>query len=94
MSAEDWLQAAKAEEERLLNEIAKTTLYQQLQAVRAVIALYEVPTEAAAAPEQHAPTVPSTRTNTQSSRHSFRKVNAFTDLAEAAPEASPRATPQ
>jgi hypothetical protein len=94
MSAEGWLQAAKGEEERLIDEIAKTTLYKQLEAVRAVIALYEVPTEAPAAPEQHAPTMPSTRTNAQSSRHGFKKANAFSDLAEAAPEATSRPGPQ
>jgi hypothetical protein len=40
MSAEDWLQAAKAEEQRLLREIMKSDLYLQLEAVRAVIAVY------------------------------------------------------
>jgi hypothetical protein len=40
MSAEDWLRAAKAEEQRLLGEIAKTDLYKQLETVRAVLAVY------------------------------------------------------
>jgi len=40
MSADDWLQAAKAEEQRLLREIMKSDLYLQLEAVRAVIAVY------------------------------------------------------
>ena len=41
MSAEDWLRAAKAEERRLLGEIAKTNLYRQLEAVRGVLAAYQ-----------------------------------------------------
>ena len=41
MSAEDWLRAAKTEEQRLLGEIAKTDLFRQLEAVRAVIAIYQ-----------------------------------------------------
>ena len=94
MSAEGWLQAAKNEEERLFAEIAKTTLYKQLEAVRAVITLYEGTTEPHTAPEQHAPAMPSTRTNGQVSRQGFKKVNAFSDLAEAAPEASSRPGPQ
>jgi hypothetical protein len=40
MSSEDWLRAAKAEEQRLLGEIVKTDLYKQLDTVRAVIAVY------------------------------------------------------
>ncbi len=40
MSAEDWLQAAKAEELRLLREIMKSDLYLQLEAVRTVISVY------------------------------------------------------
>jgi hypothetical protein len=40
MSADDWLQAAKAEEQRLLREIMKSDLYLQLEAVRAVISVY------------------------------------------------------
>jgi hypothetical protein len=94
MSAEDWLQSAKAEEQRLFDEIAKTTLYKQLQAVRAVISVYEetpAPPETAA---QHAPTVPSTRTSGQASRHSFKTVNAFNDPSAAAGDASSRASSQ
>jgi hypothetical protein len=41
MSAEDWLRAAKAEEQRLLVEIMKTDLYRQLEVVRAVLAVYQ-----------------------------------------------------
>jgi hypothetical protein len=41
MSADDWLRAAKAEEQRLLSEIMKTDLYKQLEAVRAVLAVYQ-----------------------------------------------------
>ncbi len=48
MSAEDWLLAAKVEEQRLLSELAKTDLFKQLEAVRAVIAAYQ---GKAAAPE-------------------------------------------
>jgi len=40
MSADDWLRVAKAEEQRLLREIMKSDLYLQLEAVRAVIAVY------------------------------------------------------
>jgi hypothetical protein len=40
MSAEDWLRAAKSEEQRLLGEITKTDLYKQLEAVRGVLAVY------------------------------------------------------
>ena len=94
MSAEGWLQAAKGEEERLIDEIAKTTLYKQLEAVRAVITLYEGTTEPHTAPEQHGPTMPSSRTNGQAPRHGFKKANAFSDLAEAAPEANSRPGPQ
>jgi hypothetical protein len=41
MSAQDWLRAAKTEEQRLLREIMKTDFYKQLEAVRTVIAVYE-----------------------------------------------------
>jgi hypothetical protein len=40
VSADDWLQAAKAEEQRLLREIMKSDLYLQLEAVRAVLSVY------------------------------------------------------
>jgi len=49
MSAEDWLLAARVEEQRLLGELAKTDLFKQLEAVRAVIAAYQ---GKVAAPEQ------------------------------------------
>jgi hypothetical protein len=94
MSAEDWIQAAKAEEQRLFDEIAKTTLHKQLQAVRPVISVYE---ETAAPPEtagQHAPTLPSTRTHGQASRHSFKTANAFSDAPAAGADSSSRASPQ
>jgi hypothetical protein len=94
MSVEGWLQAAKTEEERLIDEIAKTTLYKQLEAVRAVITLYEGTTEAYTTPEQHGPTMASSRTNGQAPRHGFKKANAFSDLAEATPEAKSRPGPQ
>jgi hypothetical protein len=88
MSADSWLEAAKTEEERLLAEIAKTTLYKQLVAVRAVIALYDgIPTPATT-PEEHGPAA--VRTIGQASRHTFKTANAFTDLADAAAEGSPR----
>jgi hypothetical protein len=61
MSADSWLRAAKIEEERLLAEIAKTTLYNQLVAVRAVIALYEGTAAPPEPLEQHGPRVPPTR---------------------------------
>ena len=41
MSAEDWLRVAKTKEKRLLGEIAKTDLFRQLEAVRAVLAVYQ-----------------------------------------------------
>ena len=88
MSADNWLRAAKTEEERLIAEIAKTTRYKQLQAVRAVISVYEEP---AAPPEtagHYAPAVPSMRTNGQASRHSFKTANAFSDPPAAAGDAS------
>ena len=41
MSAENWMNAARTEEQRLLGEIAKTDLFKQLEAVRRVIAVYQ-----------------------------------------------------
>jgi hypothetical protein len=90
MSADSWLEAAKIEEGRLLAEIAKTTLYKQLVAVRAVIALYDGTPAPATTPEQLGATVPAMRTSGQASRHTFKTANAFTDLADAAAEGSPR----
>lgn len=92
MSAENWLQAAKAEEQRLFDEIAKTTLYRQLQAVRAVIAVYEETAAPLETSGQHGPTASSTRTNGQGSRHSFKTANAFGDPSVA--DATSRASPQ
>jgi hypothetical protein len=90
MSAEDWLQAARTEEQRLLDEIAKTTLYKQLDAVRTVIALYQSTTEPPKTSEQSAATVAATKPNGQTSRHSFKAANAFSDLPDAAADATSR----
>jgi hypothetical protein len=46
MAMEDWLRAARAEEHRLLGEMMKTDLYKQLEAVRAVLAVYQGKTPA------------------------------------------------
>jgi hypothetical protein len=70
MSAEEWLRAVKTEEQRLLDEMSKTILYKQLEAVRTVIAVYEGPAESRDILEH--PGAP--RTNGQ---HSFKKANAF-----------------
>jgi hypothetical protein len=94
MSADNWLRAAKTEEERLIAEIAKTTLYKQLQAVRAVISVYERTAAPPETPTQHAPTVPSTPTNGQASRRVFKTANAFSDVAPAGADASSRSSPQ
>jgi hypothetical protein len=89
MSAEAWLQATKTEEQRLLDEIAKTTLYKKLQAVRAVIDLYQ---NTAEPPNTSAATVGATKPNGQTSRHSFKAANAFSDLPDADTDAPrPRA---
>ena len=78
MSAEDWLRAAKTEEQRLLGEIMKTDLYKQLDAVRTVIAVYQGVAESpAAAPG----TVVSTRANGPASERSFKTANAFSEYA-------------
>jgi hypothetical protein len=92
MSAENWLRATKVEEQRLLDEIAKTTLYKQLMAVRAVISVYEETAQPTETSEQRAPTMPSTRTNGQASRHGFKTANAFSDSPAA--DAGSRASPQ
>jgi hypothetical protein len=91
MSADNWLEAVKTEEQRLLAEIVKTTLYKQLAAVRAVIAVYEDTSEASAA---QLPTgVPaSARTNGSAPRHSFKTANAFSDAPTV--DASSRGSPQ
>ena len=94
MSAEDWIHAAKTEEQRLLDEIAKTTPYKQLQAVRAVISVYDEAAQAPKTSEQSAATVPATKPNGQTSRHSFKAANAFSDLPDAAADAASRARMQ
>ena len=72
MSAQDWLRAAKAEEQRLLREIMKTVFFKQLEAVRTVIAVYEGTAESAAAKEPEAAArAISTRANGPASQHSF-----------------------
>ena len=80
MSAEDWLRAVKIEEQRLLDEISKTVLYKQLEAVRAVIAVYEGTAEPRDTPEQ----LGATRANGQ---HNFKKANAF-NASDAAGDAT------
>jgi hypothetical protein len=90
MSAEEWLRAANTEEQRLLDEIAKTTLYKQLEAVRTVIALYQGTTEPSKTSEQSTATVAATKPNGQTSRHSFKAANAFSDLPDAAADATSR----
>jgi hypothetical protein len=94
MSAEDWLRTAKAEEQRLFDEIAKTALYKQLAAVRAVIAVYEETSESTATPVPTSVPVPSARTNGSAARHSFKTANAFSDTPAASADASSRAGPQ
>jgi hypothetical protein len=82
MSADDWLRAAKTEEQRLLGEIMKTDLYKRLDAVRTVIAVYQGAAESpAAAPTQPAATVVSTRANGPTSERSFKTANAFSEYA-------------
>ena len=94
MSAASWLEAAKAEEHRLFDEIVKTTLYKQLAAVRAVIAVYEDTSESAATPLPAGAPTPSARTNGSASRHSFKTANAFSDTPAASTDANSRANPQ
>ena len=90
MSAEEWLRAANTEEERLLDELAKTILYKRLEAVRTVIALYQGTAEPSKTSEQPAATVAATKPNGQTSRHNFKAANAFSDLPDAASDASSR----
>jgi hypothetical protein len=95
MPATQWLQAAKSEEQRLLREIMKTSFYKQLEAVRAVIAVYEsTAASAGAAPAEPAATAVPTRANGQTSQHSFKLANAFTEFSDAAGDASLRSKPQ
>jgi len=91
MSAEGWLEATKAEEQRLLDEITKTTLYKQLAAVRAVIAVYEDTSSPTTMPTG---TPASARTNGSAARHSFKTANAFSDSPSASTDASSRGSPQ
>jgi hypothetical protein len=92
MSAQDWLQAAKAEEQRLLREIMKTVFFKQLEAVRTVIAVYEGTAETAAGKEREA--VISMRANGPTSQHSFKAANAFSEISELAGDVNSRAKPQ
>ena len=94
MSSEGWLQAATTEEERLLAEIVKTTLYKQLAAVRAVIAVYEDASESSATPLPTGAPVASARPNGSASRHGFKTANAFSDAPASGTDASSRASPQ
>ena len=93
MSAENWLEAVKTEEQRLLAEIVKTTLYKQLDAVRTVIAVYEGTSEPSKTPEQSAATIAATRTNGHTSRHTYKTANAFRDPSDVAADASSRPSP-
>jgi hypothetical protein len=94
MSAEDWVRAAKTEEERLLAEIAKTTLYKQLEAVRAVLAVYEGTTAVPEAdPAGTSAAAASTRTNGATSPRSFKTANAFSGAADAAADSGSRPRP-
>jgi hypothetical protein len=92
MSAEDWLRAVKTEEQRLLDEIMKTDLYKQLDAVRTVISVYQGTAESSTV----APTQPtaSTRANGPVSERSFKMANVFTEGSDAAGDASTRPRPQ
>jgi hypothetical protein len=94
MSADNLLQAARAEEERLFAEIAKTTLYKQLEAVRAVLAVYEVTTAVPEAEQARASAAASTRTNGATSPRSFKTANAFSGAADAAADSGSRPRPQ
>jgi hypothetical protein len=94
MSGDNWLEATRVEEQRLLDEITKTTLYKQLAAVRAVIAVYEDTSGSSVTPVPTGAPVPSARTNGSASRHSFKSANAFSDTPVAAGDASSRANPQ
>ena len=92
MPADDWLRAVKTEEQRLLDEIMKTDLYKQLDAVRTVISVYQGTAESSTV----APTQPtaSTRANGPVSERSFKMANVFTEASDAAGDASMRSRPQ
>lgn len=75
MSSDDLVRAAKNEEQRLLTEIMKTELYRQLEAVRAVIAVYPPMAEqAAVATMQSGPMISPQANGAASERNS--KANA------------------
>jgi hypothetical protein len=90
MSAEDWLLAAKTEEQRLLGEISKTELYKQLDAVRTVIAVYQgsAVSPAAAPAQPPAATVVSTQTNGPASERSYKTGNYLRNPSMTAPAPS------
>ena len=95
MSAEDWLRAAKTEEERLLREIMKTDLYRQLDAVRTVIVVYQGTAESlASSPAQPAATVIAARANGPASERSFKMANVFSEAGEGAGDSSIRTKSQ
>jgi len=86
MSAEDWLRAAKSEEQRLLTEIMKTDLYKQLEAVRGVLAVYPDATTTATPAAAI-----SGRPNGPASERAFKTANAFAEMNDAAEAARSRA---
>jgi hypothetical protein len=95
MSVNDWLRAAKAEEQRLLREIMKTDFYKQLEAVRTVIAVYQgTAGSPAATPAEPVAATVSIGANSSTSQHSFKMANAFTEAANAAGAGSIRSGPQ
>ena len=90
MSSEDWLRAAKAEEQRLLDEIVKTDLYKQLEAVRAVFAVYHDASPTTALLQPGAAAMPP-RGNGATSERSFKVANAFADMTDGAADGAGRA---
>jgi hypothetical protein len=93
VSAEDWLRAAKAEEQRLLGEIVKTELYKQLEAVRAVLAVYPDASPTTAPLQPGAAATPP-RGNGAISERSFKVANAFADMTDGAADGAGRARAQ
>jgi hypothetical protein len=92
MPAEEWLRAAKTEEERLLSEIVKTDLYKQLEAVRGVLAAYP---EAATTTTPPQPTTGiSGRQNGSASERGFKTANAFVEMSNGAGNVAAPARPQ
>ena len=90
MSSEDWLRAAKAEEQRLLDEIVKTDLYKQLEAVRAVFAVY-LDASPTTGPLQPGAAATSPRGNGAVSERGFKVANAFADMTDGAADGAGRA---